>query len=68
MEEYELVDIDWLTAQMYGKELSKRQNDLPLSKNGIELLDKVDDEINEILDNIDHKIFAPKKEKFWDNI
>lgn len=68
MEEFKLVDIDWLTAKMYGKDLHKRQNDLPLSKNGIELLDKVDEEINEILDNIDHKIFAPKREKFWDNI
>ncbi len=68
MEEFKLVDIDWLTAKMYGRDLHKRQNDLPLSKNGIELLDKVDEEINEILDNIDHKIFAPKREKFWDNI
>ncbi len=68
MEEFKLVDIDWLTAKMYGRDLHKRQNDLPLSKNVIELLDNVDEEINEILDNIDHKIFAPKREKFWDNI
>ena len=62
---FEILDVDWITAQMYGKNLPKRQNNVPLSKNGIESYDELDEEINEILDLLDHTLFAPRKEKFW---
>ncbi len=65
MDEFELLEIDWLTAKMYGKSLKKRPNEIPFSKNGIEPYEDFDEEMEEILDMIDHTLFAPSKEKFW---
>ena len=65
--EFELLEVDWLTAQMYGRNLPKRKNDVPFSKNGIELVRQLDDEVDSTLDMIDHSLFAPRREKFWDN-
>ncbi len=64
--EFELLEIDYVTAQMYGKNLTKRPNDIPNSKNGIEFYEELNDEVNELIDAIDHTVFAPKKE-FWEN-
>ena len=72
--DFELLEVDWVTAQMYGKNLLKRFNDIPNSKNGIELYDELNDEqydelndeVNELIDTIDHTVFAPKKENFWE--
>ena len=64
--DFELLEVDWLTAQMYGKNLGKRFNDIPNSKNGIELYDELNDEVNELIDVIDHTAFEPKKENFWE--
>ena len=63
--EFELLETDWITAQMYGKDLKRRRNDIPFSKNGIEPYGNFDQEIEDILDMIDHTLFAPSKEKFW---
>jgi hypothetical protein len=65
--DFELLEVDWVTAQMYGKNLLKRFNDISNSKNGIELYDELNDEVNELIDAIDHTVFAPKKESFWEN-
>lgn len=62
--EFELLETDWITAQMYGKYLKKRQNDIPFSKNGIEPYGNFDSDIEDILDMIDHTLFAPSKDKF----
>ena len=64
--DFELLEVDYVTAQMYGKNLTKRPNDIPNSKNGIEFYEELDDEVKELIDAIDHTIFAPKKE-FWEN-
>jgi len=64
--DFELLEVDWVTAQMYGKNLPKRFNDIPNSKNGIELFDELNEEVNELIDTIDHTVFAPKKENFWE--
>ena len=48
--EFELLETDWITAQMYGKSLKKRQNDIPFSKNGIEAYGNFDSEIEDILE------------------
>ena len=64
--DFEILEVDWVTAQMYGKNLAKRFNDIPNSKNGIELFDEIDAEVNELIDIIDHTVFAPKKENFWE--
>ena len=63
---FDLLEIDWITAKMYGKNLSKRSNSLPLSKNGIEPSQNLDTEVEEILGLIDNNLLSPKKEKFWE--
>ena len=66
---HELLDVDRITAEMYGVILKSRKNDIPLSKNGIECFDELEKEIDSALDMIDYEFFAPSKEKFWeDNI
>lgn len=65
--EFELLETDWITAQMYGKSLKKRSNNIAFSKNGIEPYGEFDKEMEDILDMIDHTLFAPKKEKFWND-
>lgn len=67
MYEFELLETDWITAQMYGKNLKKRRNEIPFSKNGIEAYGYFDQEMEEILDMIDHTLFKPSKEKFWED-
>ena len=64
--DFELLEVDWITAQMYGKNLTKRPNDIPTSKNGIEFYEELNEEVNELIDAIDHTVFAPKKE-FWED-
>lgn len=64
--DYQVLEVDWITAKMYGVELSKQKNDLPLSKNGIESYEELD-EFEAILDEIDHSLFRPRKEKFWED-
>ena len=63
--DYQVLEVDWITAKMYGVELAKQENDLPLSKNGIESYEELD-ELESILDEIDHTLFGPRKEKFWE--
>ena len=63
--DYQVLEVDWITAKMYGVELAKHENDLPLSKNGIESYEELD-ELESILDEIDHTLFGPRKEKFWE--
>ena len=65
--EFELLETDWITAQMYGVSLKKRRNDIAFSKTGIEPYNEFDSEIEDILDMIDHTLFAPSKEKFWND-
>ncbi len=64
---HDLLDVDRITAEMYGVILKGQENQLPLSKNGIEHLDELEDEIDSVLDMIDYKFFFPSKEKFWEN-
>ncbi len=64
---HDLLDVDRITAEMYGVILKVQENQLPLSKNGIEHLDELEDEIDSVLDMIDYKFFFPSKEKFWEN-
>ncbi len=64
---HELLDVDRITAEMYGIILKGRENQLPLSKNEIENLDELEEEINSALDMIDYEFFAPSKEKFWED-
>ena len=66
-EKFELLETDWITAKMYGKDLKKRINDIPFSKNGIEPYGEFEEEIEELLDMIDHTLFSPSKEKFWED-
>jgi len=62
-----LLDVDRITAEMYGVILKGRENQLPLSKNGIEHLDELEEEIDSVLDMIDYEFFFPSKEKFWED-
>ncbi len=62
-----LLDVDRITAEMYGVILKGRENQLPLSKNWIELLDELEEEIDSVLDMVDYKFFFPSKEKFWED-
>lgn len=64
---HELLDVDRITAEMYGVILKGRKNEIPLSKNGIECVGELDEEIDSALDMIDYKFFAPSKEKFWED-
>ncbi len=66
---HELLDVDRITAEMYGVILKGRENHLPLSKNGIEHLDELEEEMDSMFDMVDYKFFSPSKEKFWkDNL
>jgi len=65
--DHEVLDVDRITAEMYGVILKGRKNQIPLSKNGIEHLDELEEEVDSALDMIDYKFFAPSKEKFWEN-
>jgi len=65
--EYELLYIDWITAKMYGKNLKNRDNHLPLSKNEIEKLSQLEEEIDSVMQMIEQKLFSPSKENFWEN-
>lgn len=64
--EHELLEVDWITAQMYGKMLKKRKNDVPLSKNGIEPYEDLSEEIDSILDMLTEKMFTNKKYDPWE--
>ena len=64
---HELLDVDRITAEMYGIILKGKENQIPLSKNGFEQLDELDGEIDSALDMIDYEFFAPSKEKFWED-
>ncbi len=64
---HDLLDVDRITAEMYGVIFKVQENQLPLSKNGIEQLDELEDEIDSVLHMIDYKFFFPSKEKFWEN-
>jgi len=64
---YELLDVDWITAKMYGKNLKKRDNHIPLSKNGIEKISVLEEEIDSVMQMIEQKLFSPSKENFWEN-
>ncbi len=64
---HELLDVDRITAEMYGVILKGRENQLPLSKNGIEYLDELEEEIDSVLDMVDYEFFFPSKENFWED-
>ncbi len=64
---HELLDVDRITAEMYGFILKGRENQLPLLKNEIEHLGELEEEIDSALDMIDYEFFAPSKEKFWED-
>jgi len=64
---HELLDVDRITAEMYGVILKGRENQLPLSKNGIDHLDELEEEIDSVLDMVDYEFFFPSKEKFWED-
>ncbi len=64
---HELLDVDRITAEMYGVILKGRENHLPLSKNGIEHLDELEEEMDSMFDMVDYKFFSPSKEKFWED-
>ncbi len=61
---HELLDADRITAEMYGVILKERENQVPLSENGIEHLDELEEEIDSVLDMVDYEFFFPSKEKF----
>lgn len=63
---HELLDVDRITAEMYGVILKGRKNEIPLSKHGADNLDELEDEVNSALEMVDYKFFAPSKEKFWE--
>ena len=63
---HELLDVDRITAEMYGVFLKKLRNEIPHSKNGIENMDELEQEIDSALEMVDYKFFAPSKEKFWE--
>ncbi len=64
---HELLDVDRITAEMYGVILKGRENQVPLLKNEIEHLDELEEEIDSVLDMVDYKFFFPSKEKFWED-
>jgi len=64
---HELLDVDRITAEMYGVILKGRENQLPLLKNEIEHLDELEEEIDSVLDMVDYEFFFPTKEKFWED-
>jgi len=64
---HELLDVDRITAEMYGVILKGRKNQLPLSKNEIEHLDELEEEIDSVLDMVDYEFFFRSKEKFWED-
>jgi len=64
---HELLDVDRITAEMYGVILKGRKNQLPLLKNEIEHLDELEEEIDSVLDMVDYEFFFPSKEKFWED-
>jgi len=64
---HEVLDVDRITAEMYGVILKGRENQLPLSKNGIEHLDELEEEIDSVLNMVDYEFFFPSKEKFWED-
>ncbi len=64
---HELLDVDRITAEMYGVILKEQKNQLPLSKNEIEYLDELEEEINSVLDMVDYEFFFLSKEKFWED-
>jgi hypothetical protein len=64
---HELLDVDRITAEMYGVILKGRENQLPLLKNEIEHLDELEEEIDSVLDMVDYEFFFPSKEKFWED-
>ncbi|MFB5610826.1 MAG: hypothetical protein ACE5R3_02555 [Nitrosopumilaceae archaeon] len=63
---HELLDVDRITAEMYGVIIKELEN-ITVSNNGIEKLDDLEAEINSALEMIDYKFFAPSKEKFWED-
>lgn len=63
---HELLDVDRITAEMYGVIIKELEN-ITISNNGIEKLDDLEAEINSALEMIDYKYFAPSKEKFWED-
>lgn len=63
----ELLDVDRITAEMYGVILKGRENQLPLLKNEIEHLGELEEEIDSVLDMVDYEFFFPSKEKFWED-
>ncbi len=65
--DFELLDADRITAEMYGVILKGRKNKVPLSKHGLDGLDELEEEVDSVLDMIDYEFFAPSKEKFWEN-
>jgi len=65
--EYELLDVDWITVKMYGRNLKKLDGHPPLSKNGIEKLSQLEEEIDSVMQMIEQKLFSPSKENFWEN-
>jgi len=64
---HELLDVDRITAEMYGVILKGRENQLPLLKNEIEHLGELEEEIDSVLDMVDYEFFFPSKEKFWED-
>ncbi|MFQ5573161.1 MAG: hypothetical protein ACE5EJ_02805 [Nitrosopumilaceae archaeon] len=62
-----MLDIDIITAEMYGVFLRGKENQIPFSKNGIEPLDELEEEIDSAIGMIDYEFFAPSKEKFWED-
>ena len=64
--EHTVLEVDRITAEMYGVFLENKENQIPLSKNGIELVEELEDEVDSVLDMIDYEFFAPSKEKFWE--
>ncbi len=64
---HEVLDVDRITAEMYGVILKGRENQLPLLKNEIEHLDELEEEIDSVLDMVDYEFFFPSKENFWED-
>lgn len=62
----DLLEVDWITAQMYGKTLKKKRNTIPLSKNGIEPYEEITDEIDVILDMLNETMFSHSQESYWE--
>jgi len=60
----ELLDVDRITAEMYGVILKGLENQFPLSKNGIEHLDELEEEIDVVLDMVYYEFFFQVKKNF----